>query len=126
MVLQLQKVEGRLFEINVSGKLSKEDYANFITEAEQRIQHHGPLRLLVKMHDFHGWGAGALWEDVKFDVKHFNDIERIAVIGETWWQEWMTTLFRPFTTAEVRYFEPDQADQAHIWIQEPLPASESH
>ena len=126
MVLQLQKVDGRILEINVSGKLSKEDYTNFITEAEQRIQHYGQLRLLVKMHDFHGWGAGALWEDVKFDVKHFNDIERIAVIGETRWQEWMTTLFRPFTNAEVHYFESDQANQARTWIQESLPSSESY
>lgn len=124
MVLQIQKVEGKILEINVSGKLNKEDYANFITEAEQRIQQYGKIRLLVKMHDFHGWEVGALWQDVKFDVKHFNDIERIAVIGETTWQEWMTALFRPFTAAKVHYFEPDQADQARVWIEEALSASE--
>jgi len=30
------------------------------------------------MTGFHGWDAGALWEDIKFDIKHFGDIERLA------------------------------------------------
>jgi hypothetical protein len=118
MVLQIQKAEGQVLEIDVSGKLKQADYANFVTEAEQRLRQYGKIRLLVEMHDFHGWSAGALWEDVKFDVKHFNDIERIAVVGETTWHEWMTKLFGPFTAAEVLYFEPHQADQARAWIEE--------
>jgi SpoIIAA-like len=118
MRLQLQKAEGRILKIVVSGKLKKSDYASFIPETEQRIQQYGRICLLVELHDFHGWEADALWEDVKFDVKHFNDIERIAVVGETTWHEWMTVLFCPFTGATVRYFEADQADQAHAWIEE--------
>ena len=31
--------------------------------------------MLVEMHDFHGWTAGAIWEDIRFDAKHFTDIE---------------------------------------------------
>jgi hypothetical protein len=118
MVLQIQQAQDWILEIDVIGKLTKEDYASFAMEVEQRIRQYGKICLLLKMRDFHGWAAGALWEDVKFDVKHFNDIERIAVVGETPWHEWMTALFRPFTAATVRYFEPDQTDQARIWINE--------
>jgi hypothetical protein len=118
MVLHMHKAEGRILEINVNGKLKQEDYASFIVEAEQRMRQYGRIRLLIEMHDFHGWEAGALWEDVKFDVKHFNDIERIAVVGETTWHEWITMLFRPFTAAEIQYFKPDQTDQARAWIEE--------
>jgi hypothetical protein len=32
------------------------------------------------MTGFHGWEAGALWEDIKFDLKHYADIERLAMI----------------------------------------------
>jgi len=34
------------------------------------------------MEDFQGWDAGALLEDVKFDVKHFSDIEWLAFVGD--------------------------------------------
>jgi len=31
------------------------------------------------MHDFHGWKPGALWEDIKWNARHFKDIERLAI-----------------------------------------------
>ena len=37
--------------------------------------------MLFDMTDFHGWDAGAAWEDIKFDIKHFADIERLAMVG---------------------------------------------
>jgi hypothetical protein len=57
-----------------------------------------------------------LWEDIKFDVKHFRDIERLALVGEKKWEEGMATFCKPFTTAEVRYFDRAQVDDAREWI----------
>ena len=122
MTLKFHKRENTILEIVASGKLCKEDYTVFIQEAEDRMQQYGKLRLLIELRDFHGWDGGALWEDLKFDVKHFHDIERIAVIGETTWQAWMTTFFRPFTAAQVRYFTPEQAAQARAWIETAHPS----
>ena len=69
------------------------------------VAEHGKLRILFILRDFHGWTVGAVWEDIKFDAKHFNDVERLAVVGEKEWHQGMTTLFKPFTKADVRYFE---------------------
>ena len=59
-----------------------------------------------------------MWADIKFDFKHFADINRLAVIGEAKWQEWMAKFCRPFTTATIRYFDHAAADEAHRWIRE--------
>jgi len=72
--------------------------------------------MLVEMHDFHGWTAGALWEDTKFAVHHFRDIERLAIIGETKWEKGMAAFCKPFTTASVRYFDHTQAAEAREWV----------
>ena len=37
------------------------------------------------MTGFHGWAAGALWEDTRFAINHFADIEKIAMVGEKRW-----------------------------------------
>lgn len=58
----------------------------------------------------------ALWEDVKFDVKHFNDIERLAIVGESAWEKWMAAFCKPFTTAKIRYFPAEQLAEARAWI----------
>ena len=82
------------------------------------IREQGNLRLLVHMHNFHGWTAGGLWEDIKFDVKHFNDIERVAFVGDKKWEEWMSKFCKPFTTAKIRFFEEKKKDDARAWLEE--------
>lgn len=109
--------EGRIIEVQLSGKLTKEAYEHFVPLTEERIKQFGKVRMLVIMHDFHGWDAGALWEDIKFDVKHFNDIERLAIVGESKWENGMTVFCRPFTTAKIKYFDHTEIDAARQWIE---------
>ena len=67
------------------------------------------------MHDFHGWTAGGLWEDARFDLKHFRDIEKLTIIGAAW-EHGMAAFCGPFTTAQIRFFEPSQAEEAREWV----------
>jgi hypothetical protein len=60
----------------------------------------------------------SLWEDTQFDMRHFNDIERLALVGETRWQQGMAVFCRPFTTAKVRYFDHSELAKARQWIEE--------
>ena len=107
-----------MLEVDLHGKLSRSDYEWFVPETERLILKHGKIRILVTMHDFEGWDATALWEDIKWNARHFNQIERLAIIGERTWHKWMTGVCRPFTTAEVRYFTLCQLDAARSWINE--------
>jgi SpoIIAA-like len=108
---------GKVLEVQLTGKLAKEDYAQFVPVVERLVKQHGRIRMLVEMHDFHGWTAGALWQDIKYDAKHFKDIERIAIVGETKWQHGMAAFCKPFTTAKVRYFERGAAGDARTWLE---------
>jgi len=87
------------------------------------ITEHGKIRVVLELHDFHGWTVGGLWEDIKFDLKHFADIDRIAIIGETRWQKGMALFCRPFTTATIKYFTHDQTTQAWRWIKDGIDVS---
>ena len=108
--------DGKILVIKLTGKLAKEDYEQFAPEVDRLIEQHGKLRMLVQMHDFHGWTAGALWQDIKFDLKHFRQIERLALVGEKTWEHGMATFCKPFTTATIRYFDRSEAEQAETWI----------
>jgi hypothetical protein len=107
---------GKVLEIQLTGKLAGEDYEHFVPAVERLVKAHGKIRLLVEMHDFHGWTAGALWQDIKFDAKHFSDIERLAIVGETKWQHGMAVFCKPFTAAKIRYFDRPAIDQAREWL----------
>jgi len=120
MALQLQVENEKVLVVSVSGKLTKEDYEDLVPEVDRLIQEHGKIRILFEMRDFHGWNAGAIWEDTKFAFRHFHAIERLAVIGEKSWQKGMTIFCKPFTGAQIKYFSHAQADEACQWIQEQL------
>lgn len=107
---------GNVIEVHVTGKLTKEAYEAFVPMTEEKIREFGKIRFLVVMHDFHGWSAGALWEDLKFDLKHFSHIERLAIVGESKWEKGMTVFCRPFTTAKIKYFDLADLEQAREWI----------
>lgn len=113
-----EEVHGKVVEVDLHGTLGREDYEMFVPEIERVIHTHGKVRMLVTMHDFQGWDAGGLWEDMKWNATHFNDIERLAIVGETTWHKWVTSFCKPFTDTEVRYFATDQRLQARAWVSE--------
>lgn len=109
--------EKNILGFELSGKLTDEDYQIFVPEIERNLKKHDKLRLLVVFKDFKGWDLHALWDDVKFDIQHFNDFEKIAMVGEKNWQKWMSIICKPFTMARVKYFEKREFAEAVEWIE---------
>ncbi len=109
---------GKIVTLTIKEKLRKKDYEEFVPQLESLMQDGSKIRLMVELDDFQGWTMGALWEDTKFATRHFNDIERLAVVGEARWEKGVTLFLKPFTKAQVRYFDIDNIGQARRWISE--------
>jgi hypothetical protein len=117
MPVELKELnDGKILEVHATGKIEADEYKQLVPTFERLKKQHGKLRVLFQLHDFHGWTAGALWEDMKFEEKHFSDIERLAIIGETKWQEGMAKFCKPFTTAHIRFFKPEETAAARDWL----------
>jgi hypothetical protein len=118
MPTQLQERNtGKILEVRVSGKLTHNDYKSLVPAFEQLVKQHGKIRILLEMADFHGWEAGALWDDLKFDLKHFSDIEKLAMVGDKKWEKGMSVFCRPFTTTHIRYFDSSAIEEARAWLE---------
>jgi len=102
--------------LKLTGRLTSEDYERFVPEIDELIEKHGKIRIVAELVDFHGWNAGALWEDTKFALKHFSDIERVAFVGDKQWEKGMAYFCKPFTRASIQYFDASQAEEARKWI----------
>lgn len=119
MAVKLQeRQEGKVLEVQVSGKLADADYRQFVPEFERLVQQHGKLRVLFEMTDFHGWEPKALWDDIKFDLQHFKDIERLAMVGDRRWEQGMAAFCKPFTTARIHYFDRTELEAARTWLEQ--------
>lgn len=117
VILQLHDTAGtKVLEVDISGKLTRKDYQRFNEAFEAASAGTQKPRLLLVLRDMKGWTPSAMWEDMKFDIKHFNDIERVAVVGDSRWEELITALYKPFTRAETRYFDLQDEAGARAWV----------
>lgn len=102
----------RVLEVRVTEKLTHADYQQFASRFEAMLKPPGKLNVLFDMANFHGWEVAAIWDDLKFDLKHFSDIERLAMVGDQKWEQAISALSQLFTTAKVRFFPSAAINEA--------------
>ncbi|MDA0835431.1 MAG: STAS/SEC14 domain-containing protein [Planctomycetota bacterium] len=117
MIRQISRDSDKVMAFELSGKLHDDDYKSFVPLVDAAIAAQGKIRMLVHFHDFHGWDMHALWDDTKFAVTHCTTIERIAIVGEKKWEEWMAKVCKPFTMATVKYFDAGEMESAWSWVE---------
>ena len=118
MSLQImENNSGNILQLDVSGKFVATDFQTLESTFQRLVKQYGKIRVLLRMHDFHGWEPVAFWDEVKFDLKHFSDIERLAMVGDKQWEKFLGVFGRPFTAAEIRYFDKSALPDAHAWIE---------
>ena len=118
MIEQLPAPSEKSLAFKVSGKLHDEDYKTFVPLIDATAAREGKVRLLAQFEDFHGWDAHALWDDIKFATTHCTTIERIALVGDKKWEQWMAKVCKPFTMAKLRYFDQSEVEAAKAWLAE--------
>ncbi|MEB8434389.1 STAS/SEC14 domain-containing protein [Cocleimonas sp. KMM 6892] len=111
--------EGNTIAVRASGKLSHEDYQKFIPELEKHIKEHEKITLLFEFDNFTGWDLDAVKDDFKFGMKHLENFERIAMVGDKAWERWMSFIAKPFLiSGEVKYFNRENLQDAWDWLRE--------
>ena len=111
---------GKLLWLRAAARLTDQDYREvFIPRLEAVIREQGKIRVLFHLApDFQGWTPGGLWEDLKLDLKHRVDFEKVALVGASFWADAGMRLFGHFMPGEVRTFLREHLAEAWIWIQE--------
>ena len=103
--------------LRVSGRLVHEDYESLVPRLEEMIEQHGAIRCLIELTGLEGVTPRAIWDELRFDLKHARDVSRCAVVGDRNWERWATAATRPiFRRAEVRFFERRDLEEALAWI----------
>jgi hypothetical protein len=118
MIEKLDSPSGKILGFKMSGKLHDEDYKHFVPLVDKAIAEEGKVRILAQFHDFHGWDMHALWDDTKFSTTHCTKIEKIALVGEKKWEEYMAKVCKPFTMAKIEYFDSSDIEDAWKWLEE--------
>lgn len=118
MTVEIREVNGgKMLDVELSGKLVREDYDLLESMVEDAISRHGTIRVLMDISKFNTITPGGLWGDAKFAVRKVPDLERLAVVGDKKWEEIMTGFVDLITKAHVRYFDESQRRAAYEWVE---------
>jgi SpoIIAA-like len=103
-------------EMEISERVSIEEFDATAKKLETFIAKHGQVRVLEVIHDFDGMDAAALWHDLKFSLRHVNDFSRVAIVSDAKFLSIWSTMAQPFIDCEVAYFQPDEIEEARDWL----------
>ncbi len=115
---KMEKSSGNVLGFKVVGTISKDDYATMVPQVESLIASEGTIRLLCDLTDFKWEEVSAWGADMRFGREHKDKIEKLAIVGDSRWQSWLSKLADPFFAGESQYFEVTNEDQAWDWLKE--------
>ena len=116
MIKILEESKGNIVATKATGKLTAANYRKLLPFLNQKEREFLKIRWYFEMDNFDSWTPKAGWEDLKFDMKHADQMEKIALVGGKKWEELLTGLMKPFTTAEVKFYDLEQKEHATEWI----------
>ncbi|MFC7095810.1 STAS/SEC14 domain-containing protein [Halobaculum marinum] len=114
--------EGPVVAFRVSDRVTEEDFAALSDEMDERIDEHGSVRLYVEFDGIPLPELEALDDDLKLWRRYSNDISRYAIVGEGRLLKWGTAVSDRLTGVEVEFFNRDDREAAHEWIDEGITA----
>ena len=107
-----------IFAVRVTQKLTDDDYVRtFVPKLEEIIEKYGKARALIYLDDgYNGIELGAIWDDVKFGIKHRNDFIKLAAVGAPRWMDWVMNASSAIMSGEVRTFSTEHLREALDWV----------
>jgi hypothetical protein len=118
MITLMPDMPGNTIGVVASGEVTASDYETVLMPAvEVGIKEHGRVRVLYQIApDFTGFTAGAMWDDARMGLAHFNAWEKAAVVTDVEWIRGSVTFFRFLMPCPVRVFGNDALAEAREWI----------
>lgn len=110
--------DGRVLRIHVYGKLGKQDVDHLAAQIGRLVKRYGRIRVLLELHDFQGWSASAFWEELKLELRHYGEIERLAVVSEQNWLPDLSQFVQPLASTESRRYDMNEKQAARQWVLE--------
>jgi hypothetical protein len=119
MPVQMKPEPNDICVLRITGILKRSEFGAEESVLARNIDTGSNPRLLVILENFEGWERGADWNDLDFYISHGGKISKIAIVAEPRWE----TLALAFAGAGVRrapvkFFPPNELDQAQSWLAE--------
>lgn len=106
----------RYLAVKLSDTVDKKEYQKVLSSLKDKVSSEDEVDLLIDLSELDKFTVGALWEDIKFDMKNFKVIRRFAIIGDKNILKILDPLSEPFVTEEAKFFIKSEFKEAERWV----------
>ena len=96
--------------------LTEDDYDDFVSELRHELEAHTTTRLVLEIDGVDGWEPEDQWEALALDVRHVQDLDKVAVIGDDVWEPLLDKIELLFPMSQIQTYEDADREEALGWI----------
>lgn len=116
MIEILEQSTGNCLAVQFSGKVTGQEYQQFLDALDQRLKAAEKVSLVVELSGFEFYGDfETARKDFKFGFSDYKRVHRAAFVGDQKWIEWFARLIDPFTRTAEKHFPAGQVEAACTW-----------
>lgn len=107
---------GNLVAVVIKESIKLEDFSSLIPEMKKRIEQSGRINFYIEICDDVIWDAENFWSDINFNLKHAQDIKKVAFVGDEQLEKKIIDLLKPLQNAERRWYTNAEKHEALKWV----------
>lgn len=118
MISVIEGLPDKVIGIKATGVVTHEDYLNrVIPLVEGTLAAHKEFQILYEIgDDCEAFEVLALWDDTKIGLRHYGEVQRIAVVTDNPWVRGASVLFGKLMKAQVDVFPSYCLEEAKTWV----------
>lgn len=108
----------RTIEIEVSGRVTQDDWDRVAPRFDAFMTRHDKIRLIEIIESLDGFDPALLWKGIRFDLKAFPHITHCAVVTDIGWMSPITRFAGAMVPIMLRVFPLKDVEAARRWLAE--------
>lgn len=116
MYESLDLPDTNILGFHLSDTLTEDDHDALASELRNTLEEHTTARVVFEIDDVDGWEPEEKWDDLALDIRHVQDLDKVAVIGDDVWEPLMDKIELLFPTSQIQTYDADDREEALEWI----------
>jgi len=118
-MIEMKSTDSKVVILKATGKLQYDHFKRITPRVDSLIKKHKTISFLIDLTDFEGWEDKKTAEEhFTFVKEHHHKVDRVALISDHIWQQWLGGFANVFMHPKIKTFEPDERKQAEKWLLE--------
>jgi hypothetical protein len=117
MACEIIKITDSIIHVRIRDVMGAADQKMLESIAVELIEKGKKPRVIAVLENFKGWEKGGAGGDLGFMLEHYDDIVKMAIVGdERWKEEAFLYVGKGLRSTRVEFFSPSSLKQAEEWV----------